>query len=105
MGWYFLSPKELVAFAGLDPSTFQTGSFTGTRGKISKRGNAYLRRSLWVAAMVASISNPALRPFYLRLRRSGKHHIHAVTATARKLTHIVWRILNDNRPFDSTRTA
>jgi transposase len=102
---YFQSPKELVAFAGLDPSTFQTGSFTGTRGRISKRGNAYLRRSLWVAALVASISNPALRPYYLRLRRAGKHHLHAVTATARKLTHIVWRILKDNRPFDPTRTA
>lgn len=102
---YFQSPEELVAFAGLDPSTFQTGSFTGTRGRISKRGNAYLRRSLWLAAVVASVSNPALRPFYLRLRRAGKHHFHAVTATARKLTHVVWRILKDNRPFDPTRTA
>jgi len=102
---YFDSPKELVAFAGLDPSTFQTGSFIGTRARISKRGNAYLRRSLWVAAMVASMKNPAFRPFYLRLRGAGKHHLLAVTATARKLTHVVWRMLKDNRPFDPTRLA
>lgn len=102
---YFDSPKSLVAFAGLDPSTFQTGTFEATRNRISKRGNAYLRRALWLAAGAASQRNLAIRPFYLKHRKNGRHHFHAVTAVARKLTHVVWRILKDNRPFDPTRLA
>ena len=81
------------------PSQAQEGKSPTTPGR------GYLRRSLWVAALVAFIKNPALRPFYLRLRRGGKHHLLAVTATARKLTHVAWRILRDNRPFDAMRTA
>ncbi len=49
---------KLVAFAGLDPSVKQSGSFTGTKNHISKRGSRYLRRAIWLAAGVAAFHDP-----------------------------------------------
>ena len=42
----FDAPNKLVAFAGLDVRVTQSGEFTGTRQKISKRGSPYLRRAI-----------------------------------------------------------
>ena len=43
----FETPAKLVAFAGLDVRVNQSGEFTGTRNKLSKRGSPYLRRVIW----------------------------------------------------------
>ena len=50
----FDTPNKLVAFAGLDVRVTQSGEFTGTRQKISKRGSPYLRRTIWLAASRAA---------------------------------------------------
>ncbi len=49
----FSSVKKLNAFAGIDPSVRQSGEFLGTENHMSKRGSAYLRRALWMAAFVS----------------------------------------------------
>ena len=45
----FNHPKKLVAFAGLDPSVFESGRFKGTKNHITKRGSARLRHMLYTA--------------------------------------------------------
>lgn len=96
----FDHPKKLVAFAGLDPSTFQTGQFQGDHAHISKRGSPPLRRAVWQAAFAALRHNPELRVYYQKKRQQGKHHKVALGATARKLLHVVWRLLTDNRLYE-----
>ncbi len=55
----FNAPNKLVAFAGLDVSRVtQSGEFTGTRQKISKRGSPYLRRAIWLAALPGGLLRP-----------------------------------------------
>ena len=49
----FDKPKQLIAYAGMDPSVKQSGNFVGTQSHMSKRGSPYLRRALWLAAVVA----------------------------------------------------
>jgi len=95
----FPSGKELVAFAGLDPSVYQSGEFTGTHSHVSKRGSVYLRRSLYLCAVVARRFNQDLSEFYQRKKAEGKHSNLATIAVARKLCHIIWRIMTDNRPY------
>lgn len=34
----FTDPKKLVAFAGVDPSVFESGKFAATKNRITKRG-------------------------------------------------------------------
>ena len=60
--------------------------------QITKRGSPFLRRTLWQMAFQVSQHD---RKFYLRRRKLGQHHLSAITATALRLCHIVWRIMTD----------
>jgi transposase len=95
----FRSPKQLVAFAGLDPAVFQTGEYDAPKRRISKRGSPFLRRTLWAMAMRSLQYEGDLHDYWLRRRRDGTHHLVAVTAVAAKLCHITWRILTDRRDY------
>ena len=55
----FEKASQLVAYAGLDVAVKQSGEFVGTQTKISKRGSPYLRRAIWLAAIVAAFKDPA----------------------------------------------
>jgi len=96
----FERPEQLVAFAGLDASVHQSGDFNGSKTRLSKRGSPYLRRAIWQAAFVACFHDPALSLHYQRLRGRGKAHGTAVGAVARKLTHIIFAILRDDKPYE-----
>jgi len=95
----FAKPSQLVAFAGLDPKVFQTGQYDAPRRKVSKRGSPYLRRTIWLMAHRAVCKEGDLRDYWRRKRRQNKHHLVAVTASANKLCHIIWRIMTDRRDY------
>jgi transposase len=95
----FKTPEHLVAFAGLDPTVYQTGQYNAPNHPISKRGSPHLRKTLWTMAYHACYQEGDLRTFWLKKRGQGVHHLAAVTAVARKLCHVVWRIMTDKRPF------
>lgn len=95
----FGSPGQLVAFAGLDLTVHQTGQYNAPRRRISKRGSPVLRHTLWQMAHRACYQEGDLRHYWLRRRGDGLSHRSAVTATALKLCHVVWRILTDRRDY------
>ena len=95
----FERPNQLVAFAGLDVTVKQSGEFSGSKNKISKRGSPYLRRAIWLAAQRAAFCDPILSEYYQSLRARGKHHLTAVGGVARKLCNIIFVILKENRPY------
>lgn len=95
----FGSPSKLVAFAGLDVKVNQSGEFSGTKNKISKRGSPYLRRAIWLAANKAAFCDPILSDYYQSLTSRGKHHLTAIGAVARKLCNIIFVILRENRAY------
>ena len=93
-------PDQLVAFAGLDLTVYQTGQFDPQRRfKITKRGSPHLRRTLWTMARTAAFQEGHLRALYLRKRSQGLHHLAAVTALAVKLCRISWVIMTERRDF------
>ncbi len=92
-------PEQLVAFAGLDPTVFQTGQYDGPRQRISKRGSPFLRRTLWGMALRSLQQEGDLRDYWLRKRREGTHHLAAVTTVAAKICRRAWRILTDQRDY------
>ena len=96
----FETPKQLVAFAGLDPSVHQSGNFNGTSMSLSKRGSPHLRRALYIAAHVARIHDPILKEHYEKLINRGKHHRQAQNAVAAKLARIVFSVLYSKEPYD-----
>lgn len=98
----FDAPNKLVAFASLDVRVTQSGEFTGTRQKISKRGSPYLRRAIWMAASRAAFCAPILSEYYQSLRARGKHHLTAIGAVSRKLCNTIYTILKEDRPWQPT---
>ena len=96
----FDSPKKLVAFAGIDPSVYQSGNYSASHASMSKRGSPYLRRALWNTAEIASRMNPVFVEFYQRKRSEGENHMTSIGAVARKMTYSIFAILRDQVPFN-----
>jgi transposase len=94
----FPDAKRVASYAGLVPSTFQSGE-RDVHGRITKRGPAELRAMLCEAAQHARRPTHPLHPFFARLcaRRGYKM---AVTATAHRLCRILFAMLRDGRDFD-----
>lgn len=95
----FSSAAQIVAFAGCDPSVFESGEFEGTRAHLSKRGSPHLRWYLWLAADRARRFDPALREYYLKKRAEGKCHKVAISAVVRKLCAVIYAVLRDGKPY------
>jgi len=95
----FDSVEKLVAYAGIDPSVYQTGQFRASEAHMSKRGSPYLRHALWLAASVAIKHDPQLQAYYQRKRQEGKHYGTALGAVCRKLLARVYIVLKEQRPY------
>lgn len=95
----FGTPQKLQAFAGMDPRVTQSGQFTGTDNKISKRGSPYLRRAVYIAANIARIYDPIFKEHYDRLVARGKHPKQALTAVATKLLRVIHAVMVKRVPY------
>jgi transposase len=95
----FDSVEKLVAYAGIDPTVYQTGQFQASEAHMSKRGSPYLRHALWLAATVAVRFDPELQAYYETKRNEGKHHGTVVGAVCRKLLARIFVILKEQRPY------
>lgn len=99
----FRDAKALVAYAGLDPTRRQSGGFDSDRNRISKRGSAHLRRSLYIAAQASLRTDCEFRDFYDRLRGRGYSHRYAVCAVARKMLCVVWALMRSGEEYSRDR--
>ena len=95
----FPSLEKLVAYAGIDPTVYQTGQFEAQEAHMSKRGSPYLRHALWLAASVARQHDPQLKAYYDKRRAEGKAHGVIMGAICRKLLARVYVVLAHNRPY------
>lgn len=95
----FPSARQYAAYAGLEPSTFESGQMQGTRAHISKRGSPHLRRALYMAAFACYRKHEYFAKTYRRFRKKGHTHNSALIVVARRLALVVWKLLVENRPF------
>ena len=97
----FGNPKKVVAYAGLDPSVFESGKFKASINRITKRGSSRLRQTLYTAVQcgLAKDRNKKLRAFYERKRNEGKPHKVAIIACANKLVHWLYAMLKRQEVF------
>jgi transposase len=89
--------KKIAALVGIAPLNRDSGTLRGKRTIWG--GRAKVRAALYMAALVASRSNPRLAAFYQRLIAAGKPKKLALTALMRKLLTILNAILRDRRPW------
>jgi transposase len=93
-----LPGKKTVALVGVAPYNRDSGRFRGKR--MIRGGRSYLRRMLYMAAVVASRWNPVIRAFYQRLLAAGKPKKLALTACMRKLVLILNAMVKNNQPWN-----
>jgi transposase len=96
------SSAAAVAYAGLNPREFRSGTSVNRPTRISKIGNAVLRAGLYMPAMVAMRHNPAVAALAARLRVQGLLKPEQILIAAmRKLLVICFGVLKTGRPFDA----
>jgi transposase len=96
-----MTVKQLVAYAGLDPRRYQSGTSVEKAPRISKRGNARLRAILYMNALSAVRHERGARLFFARLVTRGKKRKQALVAVMRKLLHGIWIVLQRRIRFDA----
>ena len=96
----FSTPKKLLAFAGLDPSVYQSGNFNARRTRMSKRGSRVLRYALMNAAHNVVKNNATFKAYYDKKMAEGRTHYNALGHCAGKLVRVIWKMLTDEVEFN-----
>lgn len=98
----FDNARQLAAFAGLDPRQHESGSSVRGKPRISKVGHGFLRKKLYMPAMVTISKTQWGRCFRQRLVNAGKTPKVIIIAMMRKLLHVAFGVLKSGKPFDPT---
>lgn len=95
----FDSPDKLLAFAGAEPSIYQSGKFTPTSGKMVKRGSPYLRWALFQAAGYVAEYSQTFALYRSKKLSEGKSYAVTRSHLVKKLTRVIFAILSVNSTF------
>ena len=100
----FDTPEKLQAFAGLDPTTYQSGQFTGKKDVMVKRGSPYLRWALLQAAKNASHFDASFGKYLSRKLAEGKHYNSAMGQVAKKLIRVIFHLMKTGETYQAATT-
>lgn len=96
----YRSAREVAAYAGLVPRERQSGSSVRGRVRLSKIGNARLRKALYFPAITAIRCSPFFQAWAKGLQERGKSKMSVICAVMRKLIHLAYGVLKTGQPFD-----
>ncbi len=86
----FPNAEKILAFAGMEPSIYQSGQYTSTHAKMVKRGSKYLRFALFTAAKNVGNWDTNFSLFLQKKRAEGKPYNVAVSHVAKKLVRVLY---------------
>lgn len=96
----FSDSNKRLAFAGLDPSVYQSGNFQAKTTRMSKRGSRVLRYALVNAAWNVVRNNVTFKAYYDAKRADGRSHHNALGHCADKFVRVIWKMLSDEIEFN-----
>ena len=95
----FDSPDKLLAYAGLSPSTYQSGQLTNCYAHMEKRGSRYLRYAIFNAAKYVCHWDPTFAAYLAKKRAEGKHYNVAISHAAKKLVRLIYALEKSRQPY------
>lgn len=95
----FDSPDKLLAYAGMSPSTYQSGQLKNCYPHMEKRGSRYLRYALYNAAKYVCHWSPAFAAYFAKKRAEGKHYNVALSHAAKKLVRLIFALEKSGQPY------
>ena len=96
----FSNLNKLLAFAGPDPSVYQSSNFQAKTTRMSKRGLRFLRYALVNAAWNVVRNNAIFKAYYDAKRAEGRSHYNTLGHCAGKLVRVIWKMLTDEVEFN-----
>lgn len=96
----FDSPDKILAYAGLSPSTYQSGQLESSHSHMEKRGSRYLRYALFNAAKFVCKLDPVFAAYLAKKRAEGKHYNVAVSHAAKKLVRVIYRLEKSGQAYN-----
>jgi transposase len=95
----FDSPDKILAYAGLSPSTYQSGQLTNCYAHMEKRGSRYLRFAIFNAAKYVCHWDPVFAAYLAKKRAEGKHFNVAISHAAKKLVRLIYALEKSRKPY------
>ena len=95
----FDSPDKLLAYAGLSPSTYQSGKLDNAYPHMEKCGSRYLRYALFNAAKYVCIWNNTFAAYLAKKRAEGKHYSVAISHAAKKLVRLIFALQKSGKAY------
>jgi transposase len=88
----FDSADKLLAYAGLSPSTYQSGQLNSTYSHMEKRGSKYLRYALFNATKLVCHWDATFAAYLAKKQAEGKHYNVAISHAAKKLVRVIYHL-------------
>ena len=88
----FSSPDKILAYAGLSPSTYQSGQLTSSYSHMEKRGSRYLRYALFNATKFVCNWDNTFAEYLAKKRSEGKHYNVAISHACKKLVRVIYHL-------------
>jgi transposase len=96
----FSTPAKLLAFAGMEPSTYQSGNYTATHTRMVKRGSTYLRWAIMQASRLIAMRDATFASYMAKKRAEGKHFNVARSHVGKKLLRVIFYLMKSNTAFE-----
>jgi transposase len=98
----FDSPDKILAYAGLSPSTYQSGQLESSHSHMEKRGSRYLRYALFNATKFVCHWDPTFAAYLEKKRSEGKHYSVAISHAAKKLVRVIYQLEKSRQSYIKT---
>lgn len=95
----FDSADKIHAYAGLSPTTYQSGQLDSSHSRMEKRGSKYLRYALFNATVYVCTWDPAFNTYPARKRSEGKHYYVAISHAAKKLVRLIYHLETTQKKY------
>ena len=95
----FDSPDKILAFAGMSPSTYQSGQLDNCYARMEKRGSRYLRYALYNATAYVCLWDPTFKAYLAKKRFEGKHYYVALSHATKKLIRVIYQLESSGQQY------
>ena len=95
----FDSADKILAYAGMSPSTYQSGQLDNCYSHMEKRGSRYLRYALYNATKYVCHWDGSFGAYLAKKRAEGKHYNVALSHATKKLVRLIFAMANSGQVY------
>ena len=95
----FDSPDKILAYAGLSPSTYQSGQMDNCHSRMEKRDSRYLQYALFNATIYVCTWEPTFKAYLAKKRAEGKHYYVAISHATKKLVRVLYQLKSSGQQY------